>query len=115
MIQLIFNDPLEVSYHQDELQMKDFLIIEVIDVTLFKGKDSSKGIQFLEKKNAAVKSGITKQLKNDTATAILVANADKMKNGMNSVMIGQAVMNVAMSASLSYVMGTFHVLQIIVF
>jgi hypothetical protein len=113
-LQLWFENPLLVSSHSSEIQQLDEVLFIAMDKQLFKA-ETEDGALFLKEEKSYIRGNIAKQLKNDTASIVLRENAETIKSSMNSVMIGQVFMNLLVSASLSYVIGAFHVLQIICF
>lgn len=111
-LKLNFEDPLTISNSEDSEQ--DYFIFKVHDANIFRGISGNQTV-YLGNQNRLAISRVSKQLKNDTTSQMLLNNAETVKDGMNTVLIIQFIMNMVLSTALNMLLGIFNVLQILCF
>jgi hypothetical protein len=85
-LKINFTNPLEVSYNQDELGIKDMVTMKVKDKKLFMALVADE-MHYLSDSSISTSNVVEKQLTDDAATNLLVSNIDNIKGGMNTVII----------------------------
>ena len=114
-LQLIFEDPLEVSSGIQDYGIKDSMFVTILNDTYFVGQDKSQMPVYINLDKATAIAQVNKQMKNNEMSKFMMKNAEGVTDSMNIFLMFQLGMNVMLSSAISMIIGLFNVMQIVCF